>query len=70
MQELLRSNDLVLLSFVQDLLNQSGIDPFLFDTHSAIMDGGVPFVQQRIMVAAKDWDKAKEILSQNGIGGS
>ena len=50
MQELLRTNDPILISFVQSMLNDEAIDPVVFDSHIANLEGGVSAFQCRLMV--------------------
>lgn len=60
MKELTRSNDLVYLSFVQDRLEQAGIDCLIFDQDNSL--NLPPMIQQRIMVRDEDYAAAKQIL--------
>jgi hypothetical protein len=68
MIELLRTNDAVLLSFVQSLLKDAGIDCLLADQNMSILDGSIGILPRRIMVPEDDADEARKLLSDAGIG--
>ena len=50
MKELLRSNDLVYLSFVMHVLKQAGIDHLLLDAHMSAVEGSIGAIPRRLMV--------------------
>jgi hypothetical protein len=68
MIELLRSNDLVLLSYVRALLSAESIDCTGLDEHASVMDGSAAMVQRRIMVDDKDEQRARRLLNDAGLG--
>lgn len=68
MIELLRSNDLVLLSFVRALLEAEKIEVFDLDQHASVMDGSVAMVQRRLMVHDKDERAARQLLKDADLG--
>ena len=41
MIELLRTNDLVLLTFVAHVLDEAGIDHVIFDSHMSAVEGSI-----------------------------
>ena len=51
MEEVFRTNDLVKLSYIKHLLSEEGIEPFVLDEHTAMIDGRGPMVPIRITVA-------------------
>ena len=63
MKELLRSNDLVLLSWVEATLQDAGIEAFLFDQYASAIEGPVGPVQRRVMVHDDDLSKAQWIIN-------
>lgn len=72
MIELLKTNDPVLISFVQAILADAGIDTLVLDTHASILEGSASAIPRRIMAADKDLKMAKQILKEreaelNGI---
>lgn len=68
MVELLRSNDLVLLSFVRGLLEAERIEVVELDQHASVMDGSVAMVQRRFMVDDKDEQAARRLLTDADLG--
>lgn len=50
MIEILRTNDLVLISFVEAMLRAEGIPCFVADGHGAAVEGGVIAIQRRVLV--------------------
>jgi len=62
MTELLRSNDLVHLSWVSAVLRSHGIEPLLLDQHAAAIEGSVGAIPRRLMVADEDASRARWIL--------
>lgn len=62
MKELIRSNDPVRLSFLTALLADSGMGALILDTHSSIMQGSIDILEQRLMVADDDLDRARALL--------
>ena len=63
MQEVLRSNDAVLLGYAQTVLRDAGLNPVIFDTHTSIMDGSVLAIQRRLMVPEDEKDRAVAIIT-------
>jgi len=59
MRPILKTNDAVLLSFVKDLLAQTGIESIVFDENASIMDGSLGILPRRLMVADEDFERAK-----------
>ena len=68
MIELLKSNDPVLLSFVQATLAEAGIDAVVLDTHASILEGSTSAIPRRIMVLDEDLQTAKQILKMREAG--
>ena len=48
MEEVFRTNDLVKLSYIRHLLSEEGIEPFVLDEHTAMIDGRGPMIPIRI----------------------
>lgn len=67
MEELLRSNDLVFLSFVRHVLTEEGIDFLQLDDHMSVMEGTVGAIPRRIMVASGLLERAKMALGNAAL---
>ena len=62
MKPVLRTNDVVLLSFAQSLLKDAQIETVLLDENASVMDGSTGFLPRRLMVADEDLPQAQRIL--------
>ncbi len=67
MVELLRSNDVVLLSWVEVFLRDAGIECVLLDHHISITEGSIGAFNRRLMVLDGDLDEARAMLVEAGI---
>ncbi|MAN63700.1 MAG: hypothetical protein CMI60_17325 [Parvibaculum sp.] len=61
MKELLRTNDVVLLSFLEARLKGEGIEPFILDMNASIVEGSIGILPRRLMVIDEDFDRAEVI---------
>lgn len=68
MKELLRTNDPVLISFAQSLLQDAGIAHEVFDTNMSIVEGSLGILPRRLMVDAEQIGRARNLLNEAGIG--
>ena len=64
MKELLRTNNLVYLSFAQAVLKDAGIETLLFDSHMSVMDGSIGALPRRLMVADDEFKRAERVLAE------
>lgn len=69
MIEVHRSNDMVLISFLQALLADAGIESVVFDGHVSIIQGSIGALPRRLMVLNEDRAGAVAILRDSGYGG-
>jgi hypothetical protein len=65
MKELFRTNDMVLISYLQHRLHEEGIEPLTLDGHMSVLEGSIGVLPRRIMVDEDDYDGAIEVL--NGV---
>lgn len=68
MFELIRTNDAVILSFVQSLLRDAGIDCLVADQNMSVLDGSIGVLPRRILVPENDAEEAKALLLDAGVG--
>ncbi|HLY90156.1 MAG TPA: DUF2007 domain-containing protein [Acetobacteraceae bacterium] len=66
MRELVNSNDPVRLSFLTALLADAGIMAVLLDVHTSAIEGSIGAIPRRLMVAAEDERRAREVLREAG----
>ena len=69
MRELVRTNDAVLISFVESLLRDAGIGCLVADQNMSVLDGSIGILPRRIMVADDEAEEARQILVDAGIAG-
>ena len=69
MEELIRTNDPVVLSFAEALLRDAGIEAFIADTNMSILEGSLGVLPRRLMVARDRIAEARRLLADAGIGG-
>ena len=67
MQEILRTNDPILISYVRSLLIDAGIESVEFDSHIANLEGSVSAIPCRLMVIDADVDRALSILADSKL---
>jgi len=63
MKELLRTNDIVRLSWAQALLRDAGIDSVVLDQHTSLVEGSIGAIPRRLMVAEKDHRRACALIA-------
>jgi len=68
MLELLRTNDLVLISFVEAILTGERVEYMVADQHMSVLEGSVGFIRRRILVVADDVARARSALREAGLG--
>lgn len=68
MRELLRSNEIVLLSWADALLKSEDIEIFVLDGHMSVLEGSAGAILRRVMVADEDYDRARRLLEEAGEG--
>ena len=64
MFELVRTNDVVLISWLQAHLKDAGIEVLVLDEHMSIMDGSIQAIPRRIMVPEEDKREAQALLAE------
>lgn len=67
MIELVRTNDPVVLSFIEALLRDAGIVHFIADQNMSIMEGSLGILAKRVMVDGDRIDEARALLADAGV---
>ncbi len=62
--ELLRSNDLVRLSWLTALLSDAGITAVTLDAHTSVVEGSIGAIPRRLMVGDADAARAHRLLAE------
>jgi hypothetical protein len=69
MLEVLRSNDVVLLSYAQSALQQAGIASLIADQYISVMEGSIGAFPRRLLVDSADGASARQVLIEAGLDG-
>ena len=67
MRELVRTNDVVLVSAIGALLDGAHIDHLVLDQNMSILEGSVGVIPRRIMVHDDDCREARQVLMDAGL---
>ena len=67
MIELLRTNDLVLLSVVEAILTAERVEFFLADQHMSSLEGSTGFMRRRVLVPLDRIDRARRLMRDAGF---
>jgi len=67
MIELLRSNDLVLMSYLEALLNDARIPCAVVDQNMSVLEGSVGILPRRMLVAEDRLDAARRLVRDAGL---
>ena len=68
MRELLRTNDVVLVSAVGALLDGANIHHLLLDNNMSVVEGSLGVIPRRILVDEDDNRAARQLLIEAGLG--
>ena len=64
MRELIRTNDAALLSFLQAVLADSGVEAIVLDAHTSVIEGSAGAIPRRVMVADDEFVEAGRLLAE------
>jgi hypothetical protein len=67
-RDILRSNDPVVVSFAQTVLEDIGIHCFVADQHMSVVEGSIGIFPRRLLVDALEWERARRQLIDAGLG--
>jgi hypothetical protein len=68
MIEIARTNDAVLISFIEALMKEARIAYLVADTNMSILDGSIGILPRRVLVESDCAERAKRIMRDAGIG--
>lgn len=69
MEELIRTNDMVLISYVEALLKEAGVAYYLADQNMSVLEGSLGVLQRRILVPSDEIAAARALLTEAGMAG-
>jgi hypothetical protein len=67
MKELVRTNDAVIISFIEALMRDAGIAFIVADQNMSVLDGSLGILPRRILVDEEELERARAILADAGI---
>ena len=68
MVEILRTNDLVLISVIESILKAERVGYFVADQNMAAAEGSLGFLPRRILVDAQEEARVRRLLVEAGLG--
>lgn len=68
MNELLRTNNPALLSFVEALLKSEGLRFFIADAHASAVDGSIGALPRRVLIEPSEEAAARRLLADADLG--
>ena len=69
MIELMRTHDPVVISVIESLLRDAGIEFFIADQNMSIVEGSLGILPRRVMIDEERAAEARTLLADAGIGG-
>jgi Putative prokaryotic signal transducing protein len=69
MRELVRTNDAVLITAIEALLNGAQIEHMVVDRNMSVLEGSIGIFPRRILVAENQLDDARLLLEEAGFAG-
>lgn len=67
MEEVMRTNDAVTLSFAEACLRDEEIDFFVADRHISMMEGSIGAFPRRVLVPRDQLSRARRVLAEAGL---
>ena len=67
MRALVETNDPVLLSFLEALWRDAGIEAAVLDRNISAVEGSIGVFPRRVLVSEADWPEARRLLAEAGL---
>ena len=67
MREIMRTNDVVVLSFAEALLNDAGLELLIADANISVLEGSIGVFPRRVLVPERSWEEARRLLVDAGL---
>ena len=68
MREIVRTNDAVLITAIEALLNGAGIHHIVLDRNMSVLEGSIGLLPRRIVVDENHAVRARRLLTEAGLG--
>jgi len=66
-EELVRTNDVVMISYIETMLKDQEINHLILDQHMSVLEGSIGMIQRRIMVESTSLHQARRLLKELGL---
>ena len=67
MREIVRTNNAVLITAIEALLNGAQIKHLVVDRNMSVLEGSIGIFPRRILVAEEEFDAAQRLLEEAGF---
>ncbi|HQS10713.1 MAG: hypothetical protein B7Y12_14170 [Rhizobiales bacterium 24-66-13] len=68
MRDLVRTNDLVLISAIEALLTAADIGHMVADSYVSALEGSIGVIPRRVLVLDEDLAQGRRLLTEAGLG--
>lgn len=68
MREIVRTNDAVLVSAIEALLEGADIPHMVLDQNMSVLEGSLGILPRRVLVASQYEQEARQLLVEAGLG--
>ena len=68
MDEILRTNDIVLISFAEALLRDAVIEALVLDQNMSVIEGSLGILPRRVLVPSDRVEEARKLFRDAGVG--
>jgi hypothetical protein len=68
LREIVRTNDVVLISAIEALLTGARIPHMVLDQNMSVLEGSLGFLPRRVLVEDDDVARARKLLADAGLG--
>jgi hypothetical protein len=68
LEELLKTNDMTLIAFVESLLKEAEIPYQVLDQNMSVIEGSIGILPRRVLVASEMLAEARSIVKDAGAG--
>ncbi|MBO0344899.1 DUF2007 domain-containing protein [Roseibium limicola] len=67
MREIVRTNDIVLISLLESLFKEAGIEHLVADGNMSILEGSMSMIPRRVLVLDEDEATARRLIVDAGL---
>ena len=67
MREIVKTNEPVVLSYIEALMRGANITILVADRNMALMEGSIGIIPRRVLVDEGQWDEALDVLKEAGL---